>query len=127
MHTHFERKFRDYLGEKHHPREDEPRVYYKTEFDKSLASTYHDFLDNFLFDFGVVSISCDSPSLKSNSKYEPYVNFLKDNIFNEENGKKELSSIPLNKKASEELLADYLISRLNFISPSTFKSFQKAI
>lgn len=96
--------------------------YLRITFKNHYSNNYFDFLDDFLGNYGISSINYVVPNNSNVNKHVSYVNFQEENIFNEPAGIKELSTISLSKKSSQEILANYLISKLNFIRPEKFEN-----
>jgi hypothetical protein len=97
----------------------------KNTYRNHYSREYFSFFDSFLGNYGINSISYDMPDVKLKNKYIPYLNFQKHNIFNEKEGIKELSNFPLSNKASQEVLANYLIGKLNFIRPDKYQNWKE--
>ncbi|ATA89248.1 hypothetical protein CGC58_05625 [Capnocytophaga stomatis] len=90
------------------------RTYIKKEYSKSIFKNYYAFFDDFLFKYGVISINIHGITDKEN-KFIPYLKFAKKNIFRENEGFLDLSSQGVSGDVAQRLMANYLISNLNFV------------
>lgn len=91
------------------------------KFKKSNTSSYYNFLDNFLFSYGVISLN-SGVVFDAKSKYIPYVNCSKNNIFGEKSGCTDLSKEMQSFTNSEKILAKYVISKLNYLTVKDFEN-----
>lgn len=76
-------------------------------------------IDSILYNFGIISVNY-SPLVDSD-KWMPYLNFSHENIFNEEEGVKDLCEFPVSANKAQEILANKVIELIHFIN------FEKAI
>jgi len=80
---------------------------------------YHDFFDNFLYEYGVLTVG--HVPIYHKNKYMPYVNCSQNNIFGEETGVTDLSNKPVSPTESRKIMAQYIIDRLICLEGSSFK------
>lgn len=100
-------------------------IYINEEFRKSNSRTYYDFFDNFLFDFGILSLNY-VPMLDVN-KYVPYVNCLKNNIFNQESGISNLSIKGHSQVECQKMIANFVIRNLKSLFVSNFENWKSEL
>jgi len=90
-----------------------------TKFNESQSQNYFGFFDDFLYKYGIISFNA-SP-LINGSKYVPYINCTKNNIFHEEKGVMELSSKAHSLSECQRIFAEYFISRFKNINVQTLR------
>jgi hypothetical protein len=97
--------------------------YFNSEYRKSRIKSYLCFFEEFLLDYGVMSIL--AIPLTDHSSYLPIINFRFHNIFNMPEGDLKLNETGLNLAASEKALANFLISKLSKMTAMNFNNFDK--
>ena len=79
------------------------------------------YFDNLLYHLGIISVHCEL-DLKSSNRYYPYLNFGKDNIFDEPMQIKKLTQFSITQTKAEEILANEIIKLLHFVNYEKLKN-----
>ncbi|MDM1395846.1 hypothetical protein HX049_01420 [Myroides odoratimimus] len=92
--------------------------YINQKFLDSKRNTYYGFFDDFLYEYGIISLNLSPTDIVSNN-YDSYVNCTKNNIFKEEKGITEIST-KLSHSSSEKALAKYVYTKLTTLKAEDF-------
>lgn len=95
--------------------------YILEKFKNSKHQNYYDFFDDFLFRYGIVSLSY-SLDLNGN-KYLPYINCSQRNIFRLKKGITNLSNKSYSANQCQKILAEFLIEHLKSLTLFDIENF----
>ncbi len=118
--TTFEKEFKEYFKELQTPL----KVYLRKKYRESNSKDYFSFFDDFLSNYGVLAF--DGAALYTSSKYRPYINCSKKNIFDLESDERiYLSDDPHNLSECHKLVAKFLIKKINLLSVEDFENWRE--
>ena len=116
MEKFFNKEMNKLIVEKKH----EVLLYLDEKFRISCSKDYYNFLDTYLFKYGLLSMNYIH---HKGNKYIPYMNFSKENIFNMESGIIEFPEEFYGLRESQETLARNLVNLLTSISIKNFENY----
>lgn len=87
------------------------------KYKKSNYKTYHDFFDDFLYNYGVISFN--SSPVDFGRKNIPYLNCAENNLFSEKKGVTNLNEEPLSRNQCLKLFAGYFIKKIDSMELKT--------
>ncbi|WP_339611364.1 hypothetical protein [uncultured Planktosalinus sp.] len=103
----------------------ETLLYVQDQFLERNRSSYMGFFDDFLFEYGVISLN--AIPIDGTHKYMPYVNCMDDNIFGEAKGCTDLSVKGLSLAACQKVIVHYIIDHLKRLDLSVLKEWKARV